>query len=223
MTTESKTESEHTVFLTNSKEHLLVIFKAKYDEDYIDEVLDYNGAKDLIDGYDTIVNLTENESIDLKKYPPVLIKCASQSILHNLNHFIPQKKFVLVYSWDLPERMDLGEYDDYIDSVWDSEEVEVVNKLLRVYVTDKNASSNDPGLQIFNFPSYSKSMQLADDCGCGHAFEYDDLLVFEKEVFDTLKLKKVDGHIEWEGDSLNIAPILNLEIEKYKSKVVLDY
>ena len=71
MTTESKTESEHTVFLTNSKEHLLVIFKAKYDEVYIGEVLDYNGAKDIIDGYDTIVNLTENERINLKEYPPV--------------------------------------------------------------------------------------------------------------------------------------------------------
>jgi len=230
-----KKGSKCTVFLTNSKEHLLVIFKATYDEEYIDEVLDHTVAKDTIDGYDTIVNLTENESIDLQKYPPVLIKCASQSVLHNLNHFIPEKKFVLVYSWDLPERMDTGEYDDYVDSVWDAsqyeeisecsyydlDKVEVVSKLLKVYITDENVSADEPGLEIVDFPSNSKSMKFASERGCGLPFEYDDLLVFEKEVFDTLKLEKVDGHIEWEGDSLPIAPMLNLVVEKYKTKILL--
>ena len=231
-----KKGSKCTVFLTNSKEHLLVIFKATYDEDYIDEVLDPTGAKDIIDGYDTIVNLTEDESVDLKEYPPVLIKCSSQSVLNNLHHYMPEKKFVLVYSWDLPEKHDVGEYDDYLDSLWYSSQqketseyanndgkVEVVNKLLRVYVTDENVTENEPGLQIVNFPSSSKSMQFASECGCGHNFEYDDLIVFEKEVFDNLEIKKVYGQIEWEGDSFPIAPILNLEVEKYKSKVILEY
>ena len=225
-----------TVFLTNSKEHLLVIFKATYDEEYIDEVLDHTVAKDTIDGYDTIVNLTEDESVDLKEYPPVLIKCSSQSVLNNLHHYMPEKKFVLVYSWDLPEKHDVGEYDDYLDSLWDSSQqeetseyanndgkVEVVNKLLIVYVTDENVTENEPGLQIINFPSSSKSMQFASECGCGHNFEYDDLIVFEKEVFDNLEIKKVDGQIEWEGDYFPIAPILNLEVEKYKSKVILKH
>jgi len=228
--------SKCTVFLTNSKEHLLVIFKATYNEEYIDEVLDHTVAKDTIDGYDTIVNLTEDESVDLKEYPPVLIKCSSQSVLNILHHYMPEKKFVLVYSWDLPEKHDVGEYDDYLDSLWDSSqqeetseyanndgEVEVVNKLLRVYVTDENVTENEPGLQIANFPSSSKSMQFASECGCGHNFEYDELIVFEKEVFDNLEIKKVDGQIEWEGDSFPIAPILNLEVEKYKSKVILEY
>ena len=132
MTNKAKVGSECTVFLTNSKEHLLVIFKATYDEGYTDKVLDYSGAKDLIDGFDTIVNLIENESIDLQKYPPVLIKCASQSVLYILNHFIPEKKFVLVYSWDLPERNDCGEYDDYINDVRDEGIGVVVNKLLNL-------------------------------------------------------------------------------------------
>jgi len=228
--------SKCTVFLTNSKEHLLVIFKSTYDEDYIDEVLGHTGAKDTIDGYDTIVNLTEDESVDLKEYPPVLIKCSSQSVLNNLHHYMPEKKFVLVYSWDLPEKHDVGEYDDYLDSLWDSSQqdetseyanndgkVEVVNKLLIVYVTDENVTENEPGLQIINFPSSSKSMQFASECGCGHNFEYDDLIVFEKEVFDNLEIKKVDGQIEWEGDYFPIAPILNLEVEKYKSKVILKH
>jgi len=231
-----KKGSKCTVFLTNSKEHLLVIFKATYDEEYIDEVLDHTVAKDTIDGYDTIVNLTEDESVDLKEYPPVLIKCSSQSVLNILHHYMPEKKFVLVYSWDLPEKHDVGEYDDYLDSLWDSSQqeetseyanndgkVEVVNKLLRVYVTDENVTENEPGLQIINFPSSSKSMQFASECGCGHNFEYDDLIVFEKEVFDNLEIKKVDGQIEWEGDSFPIAPILNLEVEKYKSKVILKH
>ena len=149
---------------------------------------------------------------------------------------MPEKKFVLVYSWDLPEKHDVGEYDDYLDSLWYSSQqketseyanndgkVEVVNKLLRVYVTDENVTENEPGLQIVNFPSSSKSMQFASECGCGHNFEYDDLIVFEKEVFDNLEIKKVYGQIEWEGDSFPIAPILNLEVEKYKSKVILEY
>ena len=124
-----KKGSKCTVFLTNSKEHLLVIFKATYDEDYIDEVLGPTGAKDTIDGYDTIVNLTEDESVDLKEYPPVLIKCSSQSVLNNLHHYMPEKKFVLVYSWDLPEiGMMGGEYDDYLDSLWDSSQQEVTSE-----------------------------------------------------------------------------------------------
>ena len=166
----------------------------------------------------------------------LLAKQLKELLLHNLNHFIPEKKFVLVYSWDLPEKHDVGEYDDYLDSLWDSSQqeetseyanndgkVEVVNKLLRVYVTDENVCENEPGLQIVNFPSSSKSMQFASECGCGHNFEYDDLIVFEKEVFDTLKLEKVDGHVEYEGESFPIAQVLNLEVEKYKSKVILKH
>ena len=240
--------SKCTVFLTNSKEHLLVIFKATYNEEYIDEVLDHTVAKDTIDRYDTIVNLTEDENVDLKEYPPVLIKCSSQSVLNNLHHYMPEKKFVLVYSWHLPQRNDGGEYDDYLDRLWcaaqegepseyanNDGKVEVVEKLLNVYITDENENeSGDPWLdsrkETLHFPSSSSSMQLANECGCGYTFEYDDLRIFEKEVFDNLEIIKVEGNIEYEGqwmgepkiiESFPIAPVLNLEVEKYKTKILL--
>jgi len=234
MTIESKT-----VFLTNSKEHLLVIFRVKYNQEDIKyathKQLDYKEAESMIEKFDNIVNLTEDKSIDISKYPPVLIECSSQSVLKILHHYMPKKKFVLVYSWDLPEKNNDDVYEDYVDSVWDAsqyeaisecpyydlDKVEVVNKLLKVYLTDENVSADEPGLEIVDFPSNSKSMKFASERGCGLPFEYDDLLVFEKEVFDTLKPEKVDGHIEWEGDSLPIAPMLNLVVEKYKTKILL--
>lgn len=235
MTNKAKVGSECTVFLTNSKEHLLVIYKANYDEDYIDEVLDDSGAKDIIDGYDTIVNLTENESIDLKKYPPVLIKCSSQSVLKILHHFIPEKKFFLVYSWyDIDDsKYAYDEYEDYQYSLLDlleeeddsyknnNGEIEVVKQLHRVYVTDMNSESEEPGRQILNFPG-SATMKLADELGCAPNFEYDNLRVFEEEVFNTLEVKNIDGRVDIEGESFPIAPEIILEVERYKSKIILE-
>jgi hypothetical protein len=228
------TESERTVFLTNSKEHLLVIFKANYDEDYIDEVLDYNRAKDIIDGYDTIVNLTENERIDLKKYPPVLIKCSSQSVLKILHHYMPEKKFFLVYSWyDIDDsKYAYDEYEDYQYELLDlleeddsyknnNGEIEVVKQLHRVYVTDMNSESEEPGRQILNFPG-SATMKIADEVGCAPNFQYDDLRVFEEEVFNTLEVKNIDGRVDIEGESFPIAPEIILEVAGYKSKIILE-
>jgi len=229
------TESEHTVFLTNSKEHLLVIFKANYDEDYIDEVLDYNRAKDIIDEYDTIVNLTENERIDLKKYPPVLIKCSSQSVLKILHNYMPEKKFFLVYSWyDIDDsKYAYDEYEDYQYELLDlleeeddsyknnNGEIEVVKQLHRVYVTDMNSESEEPGRQILNFPG-SATMKIADEVGCAPNFQYDNLRVFEEEVFNTLEVKNIDGRVDIEGESFPIAPEIILEVASYKSKIILE-
>jgi len=47
------------------------------------------------------------------------------------------------------------------------------------------------------------------------------LRIFEKEVFDNLEIIKVEGNIEYEGESFPIAPVLNLEVEKYKTKILL--
>lgn len=234
MTYKVNAGSECTVFLTNSKEHLLVIFNANYDKNYFDEVLDESGAKDIIDRYDTIVNLTENESIDLKKYPPVLIKCSSQSVLKILHHFIPEKKFFLVYSWyDIDDsKYAYDEYESYQYSLFDlleeeddsyknnNGEIEVVRQLHRVYVTDMNSESEEPGRQILNFPG-SATMKLADELGCAPNFEYDDLRVFEEEVFNKLEVKNIDDRVDIDGESFPIAPEIILEVERYKSKIIL--
>ena len=161
--------SKCTVFLTNSKEHLLVIFKATYDEEYIDEVLDHTVAKDTIDGYDTIVNLTEDDSYK------------------NNNG-----------------------------------EIEVVKQLHRVYVTDMNSGEEEPGREILNFPGYA-TMKIASEVGCGPNFEYDNLRVFEEKVFNNLEVKNIDGQVEIEEEDFPIAPELLLDVEEYKSKVILEY
>lgn len=222
MTTESKTESEHTVFLTNSKEHLLVIFQAKYNQDDIKyathKQLDYKEAKSMADGANIIVSPTEGNSIDLTKYPPVLIKCSSQSVLDILQYYIPEKKFFLVYSWyDIDDsKYASDEYEDYLyalldladddDAAADDVEIEVVKQLHRVYVTEIN-SGEEPGREIFNFPG-SSTMKIAAKVGCGPNFEYDDLSVFDEEMFNNWEVKNIEGKVEIEGKYFPIAPEL---------------
>ena len=221
MTTESKTESEHTVFLTNSKEHLLVIFQAKYNQDDIKyathKQLDYKEAKSMADGANIIVSPTEGNSIDLTKYPPVLIKCSSQSVLDILQYYIPEKKFFLVYSWyDIDDsKYASDEYEDYLyalldladdDAADDDVEIEVVKQLHRVYVTEIN-SGEEPGREIFNFPG-SSTMKIAAKVGCGPNFEYDDLSVFDEEMFNNWEVKNIEGKVEIEGKYFPIAPEL---------------
>ena len=160
MTTESKTESEHTVFLTNSKEHLLVIFQAKYNQDDIKygthKQLDYKEAESMVGGANIIVSPTEGKDIDLTKYPPVLIKCSSQSVLDILQYYIPEKKFFLVYSWyDIDNsKYASDEYETYLyallDLADDNVEIEVVKQLHRVYVTEIN-SGEEPGRRFLIF------------------------------------------------------------------------
>ena len=222
MTTESKTESEHTVFLTNSKEHLLVIFQAKYNQDDIKYgthmQLDYKEAESMAGGANIIVSPAEGKSIDLKKYPPVLIKCSSQSVLDILQYYIPEKKFFLVYSWyDIDDsKYASDEYEDYLyalldladddDAADDDVEIEVVKQLHRVYVTEIN-SGEEPGREIFNFPG-SSTMKIATEVGCGPNFEYDDLRVFDEEMFNNWEVKNIDGKVEIEGKYFPIAPEL---------------
>ena len=216
MTTESKTESEHTVFLTNSKEHLLVIFQAKYNQDDIKYgthmQLDYKEAESMAGGANIIVSPAEGKSIDLTKYPPVLIKCSSQSVLDILQYYIPEKKFFLVYSWyDIDNsKYASDEYETYLyallDLADDNVEIEVVKQLHRVYVTEIN-SGEEPGREIFNFPG-SSTMKIATEVGCGPNFEYDDLRVFDEEMFNNWEVKNIDGKVEIEGKYFPIAPEL---------------
>ena len=216
MTTESKTESEHTVFLTNSKEHLLVIFQAKYNQDDIKYgthmQLDYKEAESMAGGANIIVSPAEGKSIDLTKYPPVLIKCSSQSVLDILQYYIPEKKFFLVYSWyDIDNsKYASDEYEDYLyallDLADDNVEIEVVKQLHRVYVTEIN-SGEEPGREIFNFPG-SSTMKIAAKVGCGPNFEYDDLSVFDEEMFNNWEVKNIEGKVEIEGKYFPIAPEL---------------
>jgi len=222
MTTKAKNESESTVFLTNSKEHLLVIFLAKYNQDDIKyathKQLDYKEAKSMADGANIIVSPTEGNSIDLTKYPPVLIKCSSQSVLDILQYYIPEKKFFLVYSWyDIDDsKYASDEYEDYLyalldladddDAADDDVEIEVVKQLHRVYVTEIN-SGEEPGREIFNFPG-SSTMKIAAKVGCGPNFEYDDLSVFDEEMFNNWEVKNIEGKVEIEGKYFPIAPEL---------------
>jgi len=218
MTTESKTESEHTVFLTNSKEHLLVIFQAKYNQDDIKYgthmQLDYKEAESMAGGANIIVSPAEGKSIDLTKYPPVLIKCSSQSVLDILQYYIPEKKFFLVYSWyDIDNsKYASDEYEDYLYALLDladdddDVEIEVVKQLHRVYVTEIN-SGEEPGREIFNFPG-SSTMKIAAKVGCGPNFEYDDLSVFDEEMFNNWEVKNIEGKVEIEGKYFPIAPEL---------------
>jgi hypothetical protein len=243
-----KKGSKCTVFLTNSKEHLLVIFKATYDEDYIDEVLGHTGAKDIIDGYDTIVNLTEDESIDISKYPPVLIECSSQSVLKILHHYMPEKKFVLVYSWyDIEDHED---YETYLETLYckamDDEgvyhpslatKIEVVDHIHEIFITDRNVHDELPGKKILKFPG-SSTMEIAEEYGLGGAFDYDNLSIFEEEVFNHLTVENVEGDTEYlfkdffeaeetieqyEQAAFPRASKLILDVEKYKSKVILKH
>ena len=216
MTTKAKNESECTVFLTNSKEHLLVIFQAKYNQDDIKYgthmQLDYKEAESMVGGANIIVSPAEGKSIDLTKYPPVLIKCSSQSVLDILQYYIPEKKFFLVYSWyDIDNsKYASDEYEDYLyallDLADDDVEIEVVKQLHRVYVTEIN-SGEEPGREIFNFPG-SSTMKIAAKVGCGPNFEYDDLSVFDEDMFNNWEVKNIEGKVEIEGKYFPIAPEL---------------
>lgn len=233
---------DFTVILT-SKNQANVIFNYSYEKlkekisDLEDKKLSFKDTEDLLSNTENIVNLTDKETINYKNNPPVLIETSSQTMLELLLFFFPQKKFVLVYSWQLPEKYYSDEYDDYLDSLWEATQdgeiseysnedgiVEVVEQLLKVYVTD-DKENEDPWLsfrkEIFNFPTNSESMQLAIECGCGNRFEYDDLRIFEKDVFENLEIIKVEGDVDYEGESFPLAPALNLEVEKYKNKLLL--
>jgi hypothetical protein len=238
MTTKFKDNNDCTIFL-KSKNSDIVIFNYNYEKlkswrSYnLTERLDLNTANDYLLHYENIVNLTEKDTIEFENNTLILIECSSQHILALLLYFFPQKEFVLAYCWYQP----CGDYDDYIDVLWDSSndetskfankegKIEVVQQLLNVYITDKN-DSDDPWLEdrieIFDFPTCNSSMKLASEYGCAPAFEYDDLRIFEKEEFYNLEVKKVDRNVEYEGKSFPIAPMLNLEVEKYKTRIKLN-
>ena len=221
MTTKFKDNNDCTVFLT-SKGQATIIFNYNYEKlnndkeiSYLEKKkLDFNSAEDFLSNSENIVNLTQKDTINFKKNPPILIETASQGVLELLLFFFPQRKFVLVYSWHLPQRNDGGEYDDYLDRLWDASQqgepseyanndgkVEVVEKLLNVYITDENENeSGDPWLdsrkETLHFPSSSSSMQLANECGCGYTFEYDDLhrQINERIKRNQIKLNDENDH-----------------------------
>jgi hypothetical protein len=117
--------------------------------------------------------------------------------------------------------LDLLESDDKLYKN-DNGEIEVVKQLHRVYVTDMNSGEEEPGREILNFPG-SATMKIASEVGCGPNFEYDNLRVFEEKVFNNLEVKNIDGQVEIEEEDFPIAPELLLDVEEYKSKVILEY
>jgi antitoxin component YwqK of YwqJK toxin-antitoxin module len=118
-----------------------------------------------------------NDEIDLEAAPPVLLNSSTQDVLGYLANYVPNKDFALYRRWN-----------DFFDEI---------------YVTSPDSKNFRNDYQLTEFPG-SENMDE-------EAYEYDyyepcHFYVYEKEVFESLKLK---------GDRLK------LEVSIYKDNPLL--
>ena len=225
---------EFTVFLIPKKGDTLVVFKT--DKSNLKGFEHFSDTEFLLSeiSYRDAINLTGDDEIDLKKYPPIMLDGShSQSLLDILKEWIPDKKFVMVYRWNRlhEENCDYEDYlsefetgvfseDDSFDSFEDysreinytREEVAVLGHFDKIFITGKKSDSDEPGQEITKFPGSA----TREFVGLHSPFDYDELRIFEEEVFNNLNVEIDNEMMDIEGQKFPIAKKLILDVDKYK-------
>jgi len=224
-----------TVFLIPKKGDCMVVFKTdKSNFKSFEHFSDTNFLLDEISYRDHAINLTGDDEIDLKKHPPIILDGShSQSLLDELMQWMPDKKFVMVYRWNRLHE-DNCDYEDYLsefetgvfseDDSFDSfedysreinytrEEVAVLGHFDKIFITGKKSDSEEPGQEITKFPgSATREFIYGLD-----RFNYDELRIFEEEIFNNLNVKIDNEMMDIEGQKFPIARKLILDVDKYK-------
>ena len=222
---------EVTIFLTPNKGDSMIIFKTKIENYTNFHEGNFTDSKYLIDHIedneynDHIINLTNSNKFDLKKYPPVIISIPSQSVLRTIANFIPDKKFVLIFRWS-----EISE--EIIDLVLalPKEQRKIIMAYDEIWKSAKNVDENGNHLddKIMDFPG-SKTMQVYKrEWVYGQDWDkykdYDYLRLYEEEVFNSLKITEggfdmdLDDYM-YDDEVCYVEPSLILDVKKYKTKL----
>jgi len=209
---------EVTIFLTPNKGDSLIVFKTaidNYANFHEGNFTETNYLSNYINDRNHIINLTGSNECDLKKYPPVIISVPSQNVLRSIAHFIPDKKFVLIFRWENLSDDDWVRDNDLLekqiisyDEIWRS-----ANNI------DDNGDHLDD--EILDFPG-SKTMQVNGrnwlNQFCSY-YDYDYLRLYEEEVFNNLEIS-YDNEENYTEDDIPFEPSLILDVEEYKRKII---
>ena len=217
---------EFTVFLIPKKGDTMVVFKT--DKSNLKSFEHFSDTEFLLSeiSYRDAINLTGDDEIDLKKYPPIMLDGShSQSLLDILKEWIPDKKFVMVYRWNRLHE-DNCNYEDYLCQFeagdisehyshkvdHTEEELAVLRHYDKIFITGKKSDSDEPGQEITKFPGSA----TRDFIDLNDRFGYDELRIFEEEVFNNLNVEIDNEMMDIEGQKFPIAKKLILDVDKYK-------
>ena len=212
----SKELKEVTIFLTPNKGDSLIVFKTaidNYANFHEGNFTETNYLSNYIKDRNHIINLTGSNECDLKKYPPVIISVPSQNVLRSIAHFIPDKKFVLIFRWENLSDDDWVRDNDLLekqiisyDEIWRS-----------ANIIDDNGDHLDE--EILDFPG-SKTMQVNGRNWLNQFCSYYDYLrLYEEEVFNSLEIS-YDNEENYTEDDIPFEPSLILDVEEYKRKII---
>ena len=207
---------EVTIFLTPNKGDSLIVFKTaidNYANFHEGNFTETNYLSNYINDRNHIINLTGSNECDLKKYPPVIISVPSQNVLRSIAHFIPDKKFVLIFRWENLSDDDWVRDNDLLekqiisyDEIWRS-----------ANIIDDNGDHLDE--EILDFPG-SKTMQVNGRNWLNQFCSYYDYLrLYEEEVFNNLEIS-YDNEENYTEDDIPFEPSLILDVEEYKRKII---
>jgi len=214
---DGKEIEEFTVFYIPNRGDSMVIFKVdKSTPVYFKNFANKNFiTDDLCNRKPHVINLTGDDEIDLEKHPPILLESErSQWILDELIDWIPNKKFVMVYRFNRPWE-DSG-YEDYLSCFYEPTDVAVLSHYDKIFITGEKSRDEDPGKEITEFKcDGGKSREWLEEM-CRFSHDYDELRIFEEEVFYNLKGDDHVRMLDIGGIEFKEAKRLNLNVDEYK-------
>ena len=179
---------EFTVFYVPNKGDSMVIIRVnKNTHMYFKNFAEKNFILDgLCNRNPHVINLTGDDEIDLEKHPPILVESfRSQFILDDLLEWVPNKKFVMVYRWNRLWEDD--GYEDYLSGFYEPTDIAVMCHYDKIFITGEKSRDEDPGKEITEFKcDGGKSREWLDEM-CRFSHDYDELRIFEEEVFYNIK------------------------------------
>jgi len=191
-----------------------------FDDDL--EFLDKDAANQL---NGPLINLTGKSKIEFNLFPPVIAQTNSLLLHSYLFDFFPDKKFVMVKRWKRLEYRDPSVWEEYLEVMCElieddaTLEGEVLIYHDQITITDENGDDehNPRSRRIMEYPGCLTADHLNYYY---HAFDYDDLYLFEEEVFNNLKVDTPPGVVNVNGKNYPYAPHLVLDTEKYNNSLI---
>lgn len=173
-----------------------------------------------------LINLTGKSEIEFNSFPPVIAQTNSLWLHSLLFDFFPDKKFVMVKRWENLEYRDPEVWEEYLQVMCElveddaSLEGEVLIYHDQITITDENIGDDEDNPRSSRIMEYP-GCKTADHLNYYyHAYDYDDLYLFEKEVFDNLKVNTPSGVVNVNGKNYPYAPHLVLDTEKYNNSLI---
>ena len=196
--------------------------KLGFEDDEL-EFLDKDAANQL---NGPLINLTGRNEIEFNSFPPAIAQINSLLLHSVLFDFFPDKKFVMVKRWEDLEYRDPEVWEEYLEVMCElieddaTLEGEVLIYHDQITITDENSGDdgdNPRSRRIMEYPG----CKTADHLNFYYqAYDYDDLYLFEKEVFDNLKVNTPPGVVNVNGKNYPYAPHLVLDTEKYNNSLI---